>query len=197
MPKIAQALIIGFVVALVVGGGMGWLLSFDPEPHAMTPLMTGAGAGALTAFIIATLAGNRSIANVSQADKRAALERSPPEGKALIFLVRRGYMAKLVGMNFEIDSIPVAQLKSPHFTCVAVPAGPHTITAAFGGFAAGQSKVGGFALTATPGMTAVIEARMLWGLVQGGIGLSQQTDVAAAKARLAGKPMTPPDVSEI
>src|SRR5579872_5192652 len=180
MPKIAQALIIGFVVALVVGGGMGWLLSFDPEPHAMTPLMTGAGAGALTAFIIATLAGNRSIANVSQADKRAALERSPPEGKALIFLVRRGYMAKLVGMNFEIDSIPVAQLKSPHFTCVAVPAGPHTITAAFGGCA----------LTATPGMTAVIEARMLWGLVQGGIGLSQQTDVAAAKARLAGKPMT-------
>jgi hypothetical protein len=197
MSKIAQALIIGFVVAFVVAGGLSFLLVSLGQPPGRSPIVVGVSLGAITALIIASLGANRHTAAASADDRRAALERTPPAGKALVFLVRRGYLAKLVGMNFEVDGIAIAQLKSPQFTCVAVSAGPHNVTASFGGFAQSQSKPGGFALAAAPGAITIIEARMGFGLVQGAIVLTQQTDVAGAKARLASKPLVTPDVGEI
>jgi hypothetical protein len=197
MSKMAQAVIIGFVVAFVVGGGLGFLLAFDADPHPISPLFTGAFAGAGAAFIYANLAGNRRIANASADDKRAALTRTPAAGQALLYIARRGYMAKLVGMNFALDGTSVAQLKSPRFTCIALPAGPHILTASFGGFAGGQAKPGECVFTAQPDSVVVITAGMLWGMLQGGIGLTLEPDPAGAKARLAGVPMTPADIAQV
>jgi hypothetical protein len=197
MSKMVQAVIIGFVVAFVVGGGLSFLLAFDDQPHPVSPLFAGAVAGMLAAFIFANLAGNRSIANASAEDQHAALARTPAAGKALLYVARRGYVAKLVGMNFALDGMPVAQLKSPRFTCIALPAGPHILTAIFGGFAQGQAKPGECVFTAPADGVVVITAGLRWGLVKGGIGLTLEPDAAGARTRLAGVPMTPPDVAEV
>src|SRR6185437_5948343 len=160
MPKIAQALLIGFLVAFAVGGGIAFLETSVGAPVGMESVGAGAGAGVLAAFLLANLSGNRRLANASEADKHAALTGEPPPGKAILFLYRRGYIAKLVGMDFAVDGRTVAQLKSPHFTCVVVPAGPHTVHAAFGGFAGSPARAAECAFNARPGGVVTIGARM-------------------------------------
>ena len=129
MTKTAQAIILGVVVALVVSIGLGLLLSLDGNSHGVLATFTGAGAGVFSAYIFGNLAGNRRIANAGEADKRDALDRDPPEGKAILFIYREGFVAMLAGLNVMVDGQPVAQLKSPRFTAIVVPAGAHTVSA--------------------------------------------------------------------
>ena len=130
-------------------------------------------------------------------DKAAALSREPPPGKALLFVYREGFVAKLAGLNIAVDEKPVAQLKSPRFTCIVVPAGPHGVSAKFGGLAGAQSLMGECRLDApADGVAAVrIGVRMTMG--RNGIDLEPQADMAGVRARLAGMPMTPPDPAEL
>jgi hypothetical protein len=197
MSKTVQALILGFVVAFAVGGLLAFLESLAGAPDMTGPVIAGAGAGVASGFVFANLSGNRRIANASQADKEAALTSAPPDGKALLFLFRRGYIAKLVGMDFAVDGKPVAQLKSPHFTRIVVPAGAHIVTAAFGGFAKTQARTGECVFTAPPGGVITVGARLQMGLVQGGIGLTLDPNPAQIRADLARRAMTPPDLAEI
>jgi hypothetical protein len=197
MSKTLQAVILGFVVALVVSAGGAYLLGLGGEPHPYGGVTAGVGLGLFSAYIFANLSGNRRIANASDADKAAALSRQPPPGKALLFVYREGYVAKLAGMNISIDGKPVAQLKSPRFTYVVIPAGHHVVSGKFGGLAGPQSLLGECALdVAADGVAAVrIGVRMTFG--RNGIDVVPQADAAAARARLAGLPMTPPDVAEL
>jgi hypothetical protein len=197
MPKTLQAVILGFVVALVVSAGGAFLLGLGGEPHPYGGVTAGVGLGLFSAYIFANLSGNRRIANATDADKAAALGRQPPPGKALLFLYREGYVAKLAGMNISIDGTPVAQLKSPRFTCVVVPAGHHVVSGRFGGLAGPQSLLGECALDiAADGAAAVrIGVRMTFG--RNGIDLALQPDAAAARVHLSSLPMTPPDLAEL
>jgi hypothetical protein len=197
MSKTVQAVILGFVVALVAGLGFGFVMGLDGENHTGTATMGGLGAGVVAAYLFGNLAGNRRIANASSAEKSAALSRPPPPGKALIFLYREGFVAKLAGLNIMIDGKPVAQLKSPRFTCVVVPAGPHTVSAKFGGLAGAQSLMGECALDAPTDGAAAVRMTAQLTMTKGGIKLEPQADVAAVKLRLAGMPMTPPDLAEL
>jgi len=197
MSKTVQAVILGVVVALVAGLGFGFVMGLDGENHTGTATMAGLGAGVVAAYLFGNLSGNRRIANASSADKSAALSRSPPPGKALLFLFREGFVAKLAGLNIMVDGKPVAQLKSPRFTCIVVPAGTHAIAARFGGLAGAQSLMGECSLEApADGAVAVRMAAQLT-MTKGGVQLEPQTDLAAVKTRLAGMPMTPPDLAEI
>lgn len=153
--------------------------------------------GLAAAFIFANLSGNRSIASASQADKDAALAATPPEGKALVYIYRDAYVGKLVGMNIAIDGRPVAQIKSPRFTTVAVTAGRHVLSAGFGGFAGAQVRQEDDPFDFAPGTTIVLKVANRVGLVQGGLKFVMQPDLAAAKQRLSRMPMTPADVPEI
>ena len=189
MSKTLQAVILGCVVALVVSVGGGILLGMIGDTNPFGATTAGAGLGLFSAFIF--------IANASDADKTAALSRQPPPGKALIFLYREGYVAKLAGLNLTVDEKPVAQLKSPRFTCIVVPAGHHVISARFGGMVSAQSLIGECALDVAADSAAAVRigVRMTFG--RNGVDLQPQADVAAARAHLAGMPMTPPDLAEI
>jgi hypothetical protein len=197
MSKTLQAVILGCVVALVVSAAGGLLLGMVGDTNRFGGVTAGVGIGLLSAFVFANLSGNRRIANASDADKGAALSRQPPPGKALLFLYREGYVARLAGMNLTVDDKPVAQLKAPRFTCIVVPAGRHVISGRFGGLAGAQSLLGECALeVAADSIAAVrIGVRMTFG--RNGIDMQSQADVAAARAHLAGMPMTPPDLAEL
>lgn len=197
MSKIAQALLIGFLVAFAVGGGIAFLEASVGAPVGNEAVLAGAGLGVAAGFIFANLSANRRSANASEAERQQALTGAPPPGKALLFLYRRGYVAKLVGMDFAVDGRAVAQLKSPHFTCVVIQAGPHTVHAAFGGFAGSQARAAECPFTAEPGGVVTIGARMKMGLVQGGIGLTLDANPAQIRADLARRDMTAPDVAEL
>jgi hypothetical protein len=197
MSKTVQAAILGAVVALVVGLGFGFVMGLDGENHTGTATMGGLGAGVVAAYLFGNLAGNRRIANASGAEKGAALGRQPPPGKALLFLYREGFVAKLAGLNITVDGKPVAQLKSPRFTCIVVPAGPHAISAKFGGLAGAQSLMGECAVDAPADGAAAVRMTALVSLTKGGIKLEPQADLAAVRQRLAGMPMTPPDLAEL
>jgi hypothetical protein len=197
MSKTVQTVILGVVVALVVGLGFGFVMGLDGRDHTFSATTGGLGAGVVAAYLFGNLAGNRRIANAGGAEKSAALSRSPPPGKALLFLYREGFVAKLAGLNVTVDGKPVAQLKSPRFTCVVVPAGTHTVAASFGGAAGAQSQMAECSLEAPADGGAAVRMTAHVTVTMGGIQLEPQADLAAVKLRLAGMPMTPPDLAEI
>jgi hypothetical protein len=197
MSKVLQAVILGCVVALVISVGAGILLGSLGDTNPFGGVTAGVGLGLFSAFIFANLSGNRRIANASDADKAAVLSRQPPPGKALLFVYREGYVARLAGMNLTVDDKPVAQLKAPRFTCIVVPAGHHVVAAKFGGMVSAQSLVGECALDVAADSTAAVRigVRMTFG--RNGIDMTPQADVAAARTHLASMPMTPPDLAEL
>src|SRR5689334_14861869 len=136
--KAIRAVVIGFIVAFLVALGLGYLDSVAGQPDLMQETLIGAVFGGITAYILGNLAGNRSIASASGAERAAALARTPPPGKMLLYVKREGFIAKMAGLNLSIDGRPVAQLKAPRFTLIALPARQFNLGAAFGGLAGAQ-----------------------------------------------------------
>jgi hypothetical protein len=197
MSKTVQAIILGVGVALVFGLGFGFVMGLDGQDHTASATIGGLGAGVVAAYLFGNLAGNRRIANASSVEKTAALGRAPPPGKALLFLYREGFVAKLMGLNIIVDGKPVAQLKSPRFTCIVVPAGTHIVTASFGGLGGTQTLKAECSIETPADGVAAVKMSAQITLTKGGIQLDPQPDVAAVKTRLAGMSMTPPDLAEL
>ena len=197
MSKMVRAFVIGFIVAAAVGFGVSMLNAATPGTEPMSPVFWGGLAGAFTAFILGNLAGNRQIANASTADHDAALSRTAPPDKTLLYIYRTGFVAKLAGLNIAIDGRPVAQLKAPRFTVIAIPARPVMLTAGFGGLAGPQSKKGELTVDASGGGIRVVKITVAMGLVQGKLNMVLEPDAEAARKALASYAMTPPDAAEI
>jgi len=193
--KTVQILIVAFVAALVVGFTIAFITGLDGQPNLYEAVLSGGFAGAGAAFVFGNLSGNRRVASASDAEKRSALSEPPPAGKAVLFVYRQGYIGKLVGMNIELYGTGVAQIKSPRFIRLVVAPGVHTVTAYFGGFAAPQSTPAAIAINAAPDTVMALKITPKMGLVQGGLALEPQPDIAAVKQRLARIPMTQLDAA--
>lgn len=186
----------GIVIGVVVGVIFGFLMSFVfPEGPAAT--FYGAGAAAFTAYIFSNLAGNKKVPKASDAEKQAALAMQPPPGKALLYVYREGFVAKLAGLNLQVDGQEFAQLTAPKFTVLALPAGPHTLTCGFGGLAGPQSKKGSYDFLAAADGMAAVGIGVSMGLVQGNMAFTPMTDPQAVKAKLGGMPMAVASPAEI
>ena len=186
----------GIVIGVVVGVIFGFLMSYV-FPDGPQPIFYGAGAAIFVAYIASNLAGNKKVPKASDAEKQAALAMTPPPGKALLYVFREGFVAKLAGLNLQIDGREFAQLTAPKFTYVVLPPGPHTLTCGFGGLAGPQSKKGAYEFSAPPDSTAAVGIGVSMGLVQGNMKFTPITDPAAAKAKLASMPMIAASPAEI
>jgi hypothetical protein len=186
----------GIVIGVVVGVIFGFLMSFV-FPEGPAAMLYGAGAGAFSAYISFNLAGNKKVPQASDAEKQAALAMLPPPGKSLLYVCREGFVAKLAGLNLQIDGQEFAQLTAPKFTVLALPAGPHTLTCGFGGLAGPQSKKGSYDFVAPADGVTAIRIGVEMGLVQGNMGFTPLTDLQAAKAKLGGMPMVVASPAEI
>lgn len=187
-----RMIIAGVVGAVVVGGLMIGLAALGGDTNSGLILTAAVCGGIATAFFCGMLSGNRRIASATNAERDAALAREAPPGKALLYLFREGFGAKLAGMNVSVDGSVVAQLKSPRFTCVVVSPGVHTVNGGFGGVA--TAKPAGCEIEAPAGGAAAVRFSFN---VLSGVSAAPEADVAAVRRKLAGMPLTAPDIAEV
>lgn len=163
-------ILIAVFVAIVVSGGLTFLLvSAGAEFDENITLAPGAFLGAITFYVLWNLSGNRKIAAASAAQRAQALSFTPPEGQALIYVVRKGFVAKAAGMDIAVDGALRAQLKAPQFTCLVVAPGSHKLTAALGGGAGAQSKALSEHLTLAPGEVLGLRLAVKMGAIDGSV----------------------------
>ena len=107
-----RAFIGGFLAAAVAG----FLLSMITPAGELGPtdFMICIFVGVFTTYIMANLAGNKSGKRADTAAKAAILRLEPADGKALLIVARKGFVAKAAGMNLTLDGRPIAQIKAPH-----------------------------------------------------------------------------------
>ena len=190
--RYVMPLVWGFVVAFLLGFGLKQLEIASGEPLGMTLWLSPMFFGALTAFLLANLAGNRKVANASSAERQAALSSPPPAGKALLVVWREGFVGMAAGLNVTVDGVVRAQLKSPRFVVIPLDPGAHEINAAFGGLAGAQNNASAVRLTVAAGETAVIRATLSMGALKNTVNLALVEDVEAARRKLASVKMVKP-----
>lgn len=190
--KYVMPLVWGFVVAFLVGFGLKQLETAAGEPLGITLWLAPMFLGALTAFVLANLAGNRKVAAASGAERQAALSSPPPAGKALLVVWREGFVGMAAGLNVTVDGVARAQLKSPRFVVIPLEPGVHEVNAAFGGLAGAQNNASAVRLTVAAGETAVIKATLSMGALKNTVNLNLVEDVEAARRKLAGVTMVKP-----
>ncbi|HXQ17783.1 MAG TPA: hypothetical protein VN814_24455 [Caulobacteraceae bacterium] len=186
----------GIVIGVVVGVIFGFMMTFV-FPEGPAPIGYGVGAAIFVAYIASNLAGNRKVPQASGAEKQAALQMQPPAGKSLLYVYREGFVAKLAGLNLQLDGTEFAQLTAPKFTCLVVAPGPHTLTCGFGGLAGPQSQKGVYEFVAPADGVAVVGIGVKMGLVVGAMSFTPITSPDAAKMKLNGMPMAVASPAEI
>lgn len=170
--------LIAFLVAFAVSFGLSvWMTSVGAQPGSEVGLL-GGGLGMFTFYILWNLSGNRRIAGASAEQREAALTLVPPPGQALVYIVRKGFVAKAAGMTVSVDGVPRAHLKAPQFTCFAVLPGTHELSAAFGGGAGAQSRAQSLSFTVEEGKAYGVLATAKIGAIKGAIGFEPLTGQA-------------------
>ena len=174
----ARNALIALAVAFGVGFGLGSLMaSVGAEAGFEVPLLS-ALLGGFTFYILWNLSGNRKVAAASAAQREQAMSLTPPPGQALVYVVRKGFVAKAAGMTIAVDGTPRAHLKAPQFTCFAVPPGAHELSAAFGGGAGAQSRAQTQPLMLEPGQAVGLLMTVKMGALQGSIAFETLTGQA-------------------
>lgn len=187
--KYLPAVVAGFVVAFVVGGGLSLLMISAGADAGFLPGMVGALMGVFTAYIMGNLAGNRKGRAASEAEKQAVLDFRPDSpDQALLIVFREGFVGKAAGMDLSVDGRFVAQLKSPRFTAVSVAPGGHQLSMAFGGLAGKQNKPTVEGFIAKPGDVVAFRATMEMGALKNRIAVERIESRETLGLRL--KPMT-------
>ncbi|MGA0599898.1 DUF2846 domain-containing protein [Caulobacter sp. KR2-114] len=197
MNKYIRPIVIGFVVAFVVGFGVSALFNALHIPSPGLSLYFAIFFGGFTAYILANLAGNRKVATADAGQQAQALTMTAPADKALVYVYRQGFVGMAAGLNVSVDGRTVAQLTSPRFTVVSVAPGAHTLTAGFGGLAGAQNKVASEPFTAEAGGVYAFRLTLSMGMLQNSIQIAPMPDLAPVKAALGGMKMTAPEISEI
>jgi len=192
MSKFIRPILIGLVVAFVVA----LLLRGLYGPASSAPVLYGVGSGVIAAYLLANLAGNRSVPTATSDQKARALVAQPPPDKALLYLYREGFVAKLAGLNVAVDGREVAQLKSPQFTCVTVAPGTHIVSAAFGGLAGPQNAPSQVTIDAPAGSVAALRLTMKMGAVRNAVDITPQADLPKAMLALARMAMIEAEVGD-
>ena len=188
MSKYLPRILIG-----VVAGILLYFVASSVEGPGFMALFTGVFGGIATAYILSNLAGNRKVATAGGAQKEQALALAPPPGKALLVVAREGFVAKLVGLNLNIDGQPFTQLKSPAFTIVEVAPGQHALATGFGGLAGPQNKAGVYDFSAAEGQVVAVVVTVSMGALQNAFKFTPQTDLEALRRKLRGMPMVLPE----
>jgi hypothetical protein len=178
------------LIGVVAGFAMFYLVSMIDGPDLQSVLIGLFGAVAVAGILI-NLSGNRRVAVAGGAEKESALALSPPAGKALLVVARRGLLAKLVGLNLSLDGQLFTQLKSPAFTILEVAPGAHMLATGFGDATGAQGRAAAFAFEAAAGgVVAVVVTPSI-----GTFKFTPQTDLDALRRILRGMPMVLPEAA--
>ncbi|MEN5364194.1 hypothetical protein [Brevundimonas intermedia] len=188
MSKYIPAIVVGFLVAVLVSGGLAFFFSSAGADAGYLPTMVGALLGIFTAYIMANLAGTKLGKAATPEQKQAVLNFRPQfHDQALLIVYREGFVGKAAGMGLSVDDRFVAQLKSPRFTAISVSPGGHQLSMAFGGLAGKQNKPTVEGFIAAPGDVVAFRATMHMGMMKNRIVVERIQSDDALVQRL--KPM--------
>ena len=183
--------LIGFGVAFVISFGLKFAGGGNIS---IVPAMV---LGMFTWYFLSNVANNRKVQSVPDAERDAMLASSPSAGSGFVYVYRDGFMGKAVGMDVVVDSQQVAQLKSPRFTRLVLPAGDHTLAAGPKGFSGAQNKAAATAFALGEGETIVFALRLKAGMVQNSVTLEREADARVALSRLRLMTMVAPDENAV
>jgi hypothetical protein len=192
MSKLIIALLLGFGVAFAAAFGLNSLYAAAGARGGFESFFVPAFLGVFTAYIYGNLAGNRRQQNASAQDKAQALSFSPPQGHGQLIVYREGFLGMAAGLNVDLDERTFAQLKSPRFTSIYVPAGVHSLTAGFGGFAGPQNRKAHAQVDFKGGEVLVVKATLAMGAIQNSVKLDTAQLDDGLKRKLAGMRMVKP-----
>jgi hypothetical protein len=116
-------------VAAIVGALLGPALAQSLSTGAMLTFSV-VTLVAIVGLIIWSLSSNKSGKKADTATLADARAMRAPEGKARIYVTRRGFVAALQGMNITLDETAKGQIKSGQMLMADVAPGKHHLHAA-------------------------------------------------------------------
>ena len=164
-------------VAAIVGAFLGPALAQSLSTGAMLTFSV-VTLVAVVGLIVWSLSNNKSGKKADTAALADARAMRAPEGKARIYVTRRGFVAALQGMNVTLDEAAQGQIKSGQMLMADVAPGPHRLHAAM---AKGlMANAGTIELEVGAGEVVVIDAMFEMSALKGDARL---TRLEGAKAR--------------
>lgn len=116
-------------VAAIVGAFLGPALAQSLSTGAMLTFSV-VTLVAIVGLIVWSLSNNKSGKKADTATLADARAMRAPEGKARIYVTRRGFVAALQGMNVTLDETAKGQIKSGQMLMADVAPGAHRLHAA-------------------------------------------------------------------
>ena len=142
-------------VAAIVGAFLGPALAQSLSTGAMMTFSI-VTLVAIVGLIVWSLSSNKSGKKADTATLADARTMRAPEGKARIYVTRRGFVAALQGMNVTLDDTAKGQIKSGQMLMADVEPGTHRLHAAM---AKGiMANAGAMEIAVAAGEVAVIDA---------------------------------------
>ena len=164
-------------VAAIVGAFLGPALAQSLSTGAMLTFSV-VTLIAIVGLIVWSLSSNKSGRKADTAALADARTMRAPDGKARIYVTRRGFVAALQGMNVTLDETGKGQIKSGQMLMADVEPGTHRLHAAM---AKGiMANAGAMEVAVAAGEVAVIDAMFEMSALKGDAKL---TRLDGAKAR--------------
>ncbi|MBJ7500587.1 MAG: hypothetical protein JHC57_12615 [Sphingopyxis sp.] len=116
-------------VAAIVGALMGPAIAQSLSPGTML-IFSVITLVAIVGLIVWSLSSNKSGKKADTATLADARAMHAPEGKARIYVTRRGFVAALQGMNVTLDDTAKGQIKSGQMLMADIAPGTHRLHAA-------------------------------------------------------------------
>lgn len=176
MSKNAMWLTIIFAAA-IFGAFLGPSLAQTFSPGTLL-VLTVLLFGGIIAFCIWALSSNKGGKKADTAALAEARAMRAPDGKARIYVTRRGFVAALQGMDVTLDGVANGQIKSGQMLMADVEPGTHHLTVATA--KAKLAKPAELDIEVGAGGVVVIDAMIEMGALKGSVKL---TRLDAAKAR--------------
>lgn len=176
MSKNAMWLTLIFVAA-IFGALMGPALAQSVSPGTLL-ILSVLLIGGIVIFCFWALSSNKGGAKADTAATAGARTMQAPEGKARIYVTRRGFVAALQGMDVTLDGTAKGQIKSGQMLMADVAPGKHQLHVATA--KAKLARPAELEIDVGAGGVVVIDAMIEMGALKGGVKL---TRLDAAKAR--------------
>jgi hypothetical protein len=137
---------------------------------------------ALLGFVAWILLSNKQGKLIDGAARADALAFKPAADAARIYVVRKGFMGGMQGMNISIDGGWEGQIRSNHFMMANVAPGTHQVSAKMA--KQGEAARGNHSVTLAPGGFVVLDIGLEMGMVRMTPFFKEITDGLAANAFL-------------
>ncbi|MEP3224535.1 MAG: hypothetical protein ABJO01_01060 [Parasphingorhabdus sp.] len=171
--KMTPANIALFVGAIIIGLILG--LQFSGFAWLIVPLII---------FVAVILLRNKSGEKADAGETAEAMKMIPTNGKARIYVMRKGFVGGQQGMNITINGDLNSQIRSKYFLMAEVDAGDHEVTAQMS--SGSKSAAVTHALTLAENETVLLDMKINMGALQGKPDFTEIRDAREANGMLTG-----------